>query len=172
MGRKQITSLLAWAGGTFGLALAMGLPATTNAVDDSNSPALVATILTPSVTSSGIQLSVSQDIPATQPSDKSALKLTVRAVNTLDTPSTGDFQIQLESVVPGDLRSRVMPAPMVVWKDSGSIVLKGGETKTFSFTPSSVPDQKILLVDVGFGGQSVLMMSLAPQSGGQYAEAR
>jgi hypothetical protein len=145
MGRKQIGSLLAWAGGTFGLALALGLPATTNAVDDSNSPALVATILTPSVTSGGIQLSVSQDIPATQPSDKSPLRLTVRAVNTLDTESKGDFRIEMDSVSPSDVRSRVLPAPMMVWKDSGSIVLKRGETKTFSFAPSPVADPKLLL---------------------------
>ena len=173
--RNQFASLFVWAGGTFALALALGLPAVTNAVDDSNSPGLVAKIITPQITANGIDLSVNTENSSTQPSQHSSnepLKLTVKAVNTIGAQASGDFEIQLFSVSPVATASRVMPAPTEIWKDSGSVVLDAGKDKTLTFTPSPVPDHKLLVVAITFGGQNVRMMTLAPQTSGQYAEAR
>ena len=176
--RSRLASLFVWSAGTFGVALALGLPATTNAVDDANSPSLVATILTPRVSSSGIELSVSTgpadtDGPTTQPSKtgKQPFKLYVTAVNKTDASATGDFTIRLQSLAPVNPASRV-PRSNEIWKDSGSIVLNAGASKILTFTPSSVPSDKVLRVITAFGDQSAIMLSLAPQKPGQLVEVR
>jgi hypothetical protein len=176
--RSRLASLFVWSAGTFAVALALGLPATTNAVDDANSPSFVATILTAHVSSSGIELSVSTgpaatDGTTTQPSktDKQPLKLYVTAVDKTDASATGDFAIRLQSLAPVNPASRV-PGSTEIWKDSGSIVLNAGASKTLTFTPSSVPSDKVIRVIVTFGDRSALMLSLAPQKLGQLVEVR
>ena len=175
---KRVIELLIWAAGTFGLALALGLPGTTNAVDDSKMSLVARNMAKSRVTVNGIELSVTQEIPATQPAGdgKEAgnppLKLVVRAVNKSGAEARGDFHIDLESMAPSSPMSRTMPQPTEVWGDSGSLVLDAGKSKTFTFAPSPVPDKKVLLVIVSDGREFVQMMSLTQQPNGQYTEVQ
>jgi hypothetical protein len=168
--RSKLGSLFVWSAGTFGLALAVAFPSTSNAVDDANSPALVATIVTPHITVNGIEVSVATDSSTTRPSsgEKQPLRLVVTAVNKADSPSSGDFTIQMESTSVANAGSRVLPQPTQIYSDKGSMVLNAGASKTFTFTPSSVPTGKIVRVKMSAGNQSALMLSLGPKPTGFY----
>jgi hypothetical protein len=173
---NRFASLFVWAGGAFGVALALGLPGITNAVDDSKSGLRAENIAKSRVTVNGIELSVTREIPATQPAGDGKeganplLKLVVHAVNQSGAEAQGDFHVEVESVTPTSPMARTTPMPQEVWGDSGSMVLNAGESKTFTFTSSPVPGKKELLVTIIAGQQSVQMMSLAPQADGQYTE--
>ena len=122
-----------WGVGTFGLALAMGLPAISNAVDDSNGASAAHAIKNPSLTLNGVELSVATADPATRPSDKAdpatarVLHLIVQALNRTNAATSLHFTIMLDSEKPFPAVSRVPPAPTQIWSESGYVVLDGGQ---------------------------------------------
>jgi len=168
--RRRLVLAGIWAGGTFALAMAMGLPATSNAVDDANSPALVETILTPELTVNGVELTVTPESAATRPSQTVSatgdgrLKFDVRAENKTNGAASGSFSVRLTSVSPLSSISRTLPKPTEIWADSGDFNLVAGETKTFEFTAPPLSGDRIFTLDIGSLGNDVAMISMAGHS--------
>jgi hypothetical protein len=174
--RSSLIRNCVWGIGTFGLALAMGLPAVSNAVDDSNSPGAAHSIRISSLTVNGVELSVSTAEPATQPSDKAdpaagrVLRLVVHTLNRTSAEASTKFTIVLDSVQSLNPASRVSPTPTQIWSESGYVVLNGGEAKTVEFAPPPLPNGKMLMVSLESDRLIVPAMALAPNSNGQLAQ--
>jgi hypothetical protein len=163
--RRKMAMTALWAGGTFALALAVAIPATSNAVDDSNSPGLVATILTPQLTVNGVELTVTQDTPTTQPSQAPGqIKFTVRAKNKTAALASGNFKIQLTTVSLASGRSRTLPMPTEYWTDSADIALPAGESKTFVFTPPPLLPGRVFTLNLQSSGNQVAMLSMTDKN--------
>jgi hypothetical protein len=93
----------------------------------------------------------------------------VRALNRTNSPATGNFTIRMTSVAPTSPMGRVMPIPTEIWKDSGSIVLDAGQSKTFTFTSPPLPEKRILTLILAGGDQSIPMLTLSPEKNGALA---
>jgi hypothetical protein len=169
--RRRLGLTAIWAGGTFALAMAMGLPSTSNAVDDANSPALVATILTPELTINGVELTVTPEAPATRPSQTvgvtgdGQLKFDVRAENKTTGLASGSFAVRLTCLSPNNPLARTLPVPTEIWRDSGNFNLVAGETKSFTFTapiPTPTPQspKHIFTLSIGSSGNQTAMVSM------------
>ena len=173
--RSTLLRNCVWCVGTFGLALALGIPAISNAVDDSNSASAHA-IRNPSLTVNGVELSVSTADPATRPSDKAdpatarVVRLVVHAVNRSNAQASAKFTIVLDSVRSLNLASRVPPMPTQIWSESGTVVLDSGQAKTVEFAPPPLPDGKMFTVSLGSEKLIVPAMALAANSNGQLAQ--
>ena len=165
--RRQIALTALWAGGTFALIMALAIPATSNAVDDSNSPGLVATILTPELTVNGVELTVTQDTPTTQPSQTPGqIKFTVRAKNKTAAPASGTFKIQLTTVSVISGRSRTLPMPTEYWTDAANFALPACESKTFAFTPPALLPGRVFTLLLQSSGNQVATLSMIDQNTG------
>jgi hypothetical protein len=164
--RRQVSCMAVWAVGTFGLALAFGLPAISNAVDDANSPGMVATVLTPQLVVNGVELTVKSDGPATQPSEDGKapadqrLKFEVRAVNKTSAAASGKFKVRMTSVAPVSRGARVLPMATEQWKDSAEFTLAAGETKTYTFTTTSLLPNRMFTISLDSSDNRVAILSL------------
>jgi hypothetical protein len=67
MWRSRLITLIVWAAGTFALALACGIPAVSDAVNDSGASGWTTNILNPRLTINGIEFTVTTADPATPP---------------------------------------------------------------------------------------------------------
>ena len=165
--RRQLALMAVWAGGAFGLALALGLPATSNAVDDANSPAQVATISTPRLTVNGVELTAAPDAPATRPAQTAGdsadrkFKFGVRAENKTNSAASGEFIVRLTSVAPTRPQARTLPVPIEVWKDSTIFALKPGEVRTYTLTTPPLTAARVFTVTLGSSSDHVTMYSMA-----------
>jgi len=173
---RQTMLAAIWAVGTFALILAMGLPATSDAVDDTNAPGLVATILTPRLVVNGVELTVTPDSPTTQASQASAgdsqnLAFTVRAKNETAAPVSGQFKIRLIFTAPSRAQDRTLPMPIQFWADSANFNLHAGEAKTFTFSPPSplLPGRQFTLV-LNSSDQEAPMLSMVKTENGTVAQ--
>jgi hypothetical protein len=170
MGTKRFGIMAIWAGGTFALAMALGVPATSNAVDDANSPALVQTILTPELTVHGVELTITPEAATTRPSptivttEDGRLKFDVRAENKTNGFSSGSFSVRLTSVSPVSAVARTLPKPTEIWKDSGSFNLAAGEIRTFTFTAPPLSANRIFTLNIGSLQNQVAMVSMLERS--------
>jgi hypothetical protein len=172
----RIIRTAVFAGGSFALALAVGLPATSNAVDDASSP-MLAKFITPKLTVDGVELTIVPDGPATQPSEGitvtpgQGLKLHIRAVNTNAAPASGNFQIHMMGSTLASMLSRVPTASKETWQDSGSYSLSSGASEIFDFTTAPITDGKVFNVEIVSKDQWIraLHLSPAPASGDQVA---
>lgn len=168
--RRRLGLTAIWAGGTFALAMALGMPATSNAVDDSNSPALVETILTPELTVNGVELTVTPEAAATRPSQTvgitgdGRLKFDVRAENKTTGSASGSFVVRLTSVSPNGPLLRTLPKPTEIWKDSGDFTLAAGETRTITFTAPPLLPNRIFTLNIGSLGNQVAMVSMVERN--------
>jgi hypothetical protein len=166
---------MVWAAGTFALALACGMPAVSNAVNESGAAGWTTTVLNPRISANGIELSVTTADPATQPSQGAGresnrvVRFVVRALNRTNSSATGNFTIRMTSVAPTSPIARVMPVPTEIWKDSGTIVLDAGQFKTLTFTSPPLPEKRIITLILTGGDQSIPMLTLSPQKNGALA---
>jgi len=169
---------MVWAAGAFALALACGIPAVSNAVNESRAAGWTTTVLNPRITTNGIELTVTTAEPATQPSgslgheSNRVVKFVVRALNRTDSSASGDFTIRMTSVAPTSPIARVMPVPTEIWKDSGTVVLDAGQSKTFTFTSPPLAEKRIFTLILAGGDQSIPMLTLSPQKNGAIAVNR
>jgi hypothetical protein len=172
--RRRLGLTAIWAGGTFALAIALGLPATSNAVDDSNSPALVETILTPQFNVNGVKLTVTPEMAATRPSQtvgvigNGQLKFDVRAENKTISSASESFVVRLTCLSPNNPLARTLPMPKEIWRDSADFNLIGGETKAFTFTaplppPTPLSPKNIFTLSIGSSQYQTPMVSMVDQ---------
>jgi hypothetical protein len=172
--RRRLGLTAIWAGGTFALAIALGLPATSNAVDDSNSPALVETILTPQFNVNGVKLTVTPETAATRPSQtvgvigNGQLKFDMRAENKTTGSASGSFVVRLTCLSPNNPLARTLPTPKEIWRDSANFNLTGGETKAFTFTaplppPTPLSPKNIFTLNIGSSQYQTPMVSMVDQ---------
>ena len=173
--RSRLITLIVWAAGTFALALACGIPAVSNAVNESGAAGWTTTVLNPRICANGIELTVTTADPATQPSQgaghesNQVVKFVVRALNLTDRSATGHFTFQMTSVAPTSPIARVMPVPTEIWKDSGTVALDAGQSKTFTFTSPPLAEKRIFTLILAGGDQSIPMLTLSPQKNGAIA---
>ncbi|MGD0387858.1 MAG: hypothetical protein ABSC42_02790 [Tepidisphaeraceae bacterium] len=178
MWRSRLTTLIVWAAGTFALALACGIPAVSNAVNDSSAAGWTTNVLNPRMSIHGIEFTVTTADPATQPSQGAGrdsnpvVTFVVRALNRTGSPATGNFTIQMTSVAPTSPIARVMPLPTEIWRDSGSIVLDAWQSKTFTFTSPPLAEKRMFTLILTGGDQSIPMLTLSPQKNGALAVNR
>jgi hypothetical protein len=94
--------------------------------------ALVDAIATPKLTAAGIEMSLA---PAGgrefKAGDQPAFEL--RAVNTLDRPSSATVRLTMTATAPADRLSRVLLMPAVLWQEQRALTLGPNETKVFTF---------------------------------------
>ncbi|MGA2440826.1 MAG: hypothetical protein ABSH08_07695 [Tepidisphaeraceae bacterium] len=178
MWRSHLTTLFVWAAGTFALALACGIPAVSDAVNDSGAAGWTTNVLNPRMSANGVEFTVTTADPSTQPSQGAAsdsnrvVTFVVRALNRTDSSATGNFTIRMTSVAPTSPIARVMPMPTEIWKDSGAVVLDAGQSKTFTFTSPSLPEKRMFTLILGSGVQSIPMLTLSRQKDGALAVNR
>jgi hypothetical protein len=169
--RKRLGLTAIWAGGTFALAMAMGLPATSNAVDYAGFPGMTATILTPRLTVNGVQLTASPESAATtQPSQIAGdtkdhqLRIDVRAENKTVASASGSFSVMLMSTAPSNPMARTLSMPSLFWKDSGDFTLAAGESTTISFTAPPLTPNRLFTVYLDSSGNKVAVHSMVAQN--------
>jgi hypothetical protein len=169
--RRRLGLTAIWAGGTFALAMALGLPATSNAVDYAGFPGMTATILTPRLTVNGVQLTATPETAATtQPSQTARdskdrqLKIEVRAENKTAASASGSFSVMLMSTSPNSWMSRTLSMPSLFWKDSGDFTLAAGESKTISFAAPPLTPNRLFTVYLASSGNKVAVHSMVAQN--------
>ncbi len=132
---RMIAEAAVWAAGAFALALAAGLPATLNAVDQ---PAAVTKpkIETAVLTVDGVKLSIeSQPIAKADDKDKSlpagdVLPLTLVVTNTSSTTKTVPYQVSvMESGVRAAMSRSMGPSGISTLVATASVTIAPGETK-------------------------------------------
>ncbi len=169
--RKRLCLTVIWAGGTFALAMAMGLPSTSNAVDYAGFPGMAAAILTPRLMVNGVQLTATpQSAATTQPSEIAGdsknrqLRIEVRAENKTAVSASGSFSVMLMSTAPSSPMARTLSMPSLFWQDSGDFTLAAGESKTISFTPPPLTPNRLFTVYLGSSGNKVAVHSMVAQN--------
>jgi hypothetical protein len=169
--RRRLGLTAIWAGGTFALAIALGLPATSNAVDYAGFPGMTATILTPRLTVNGVQLTATPESAATtQPSQTAGdskdrqLRIEVRAENKTAASASGSFSVMLMSTAPSSRMARTLPMPSLFWKDSGDFTLAAGESTTISFNAPPLTPNRIFTLNIGSSGNQVAMVSMVERN--------
>jgi hypothetical protein len=139
MRKRGLIIATTWAAATFGIILAIGLPASLDAVNPAVSPK--PDIATPTIISNGIALSAVFDRPTTQPSgqpmaisyiigDKPALQ--IRAENQSKDRATLDFTVTINETTPPMMMSRRPAMPDTVWSHDDTVTLNPGEQKTIT----------------------------------------
>jgi hypothetical protein len=167
---RRLACIMVWAAGAFGLALAFGIPATSNAVDETNSPGVVATILTPKLTVNGVELTVTQDAPATRPSKSDGplvnrpMEFVVHSENKTSASASGEFVVRLTSVAPARPQARTLSVPTEVWKDSARFVLKAGETRDYAFTTPPLSPDRLFTVSLDSSADHVAILSMVERN--------
>jgi hypothetical protein len=176
MFRSRLASLFAWATGTFVLSLACGIPAVSSAGSDSNAARWTARTLNPRMSDNGVELTVTIAEPSTRPSPGAdrqsgrSVSFLVHALNRTGRPATGNFTIRLASYAIPNPLSRVPSIPTEMWRDSSSFVLDAGQSNTFTFISTPLPEKRMFTLKLEAGGESIPMLSLAPQKDGTVAE--
>jgi hypothetical protein len=169
--RRRLGLIAIWAGGTFALAMAMGLPATSNAVDSAGLPGMTATILTPRLMVNGVQLTATPGSAATtQPSQTAGdpkdrqLRIEVRAENKTAASASGSFSVMLMSAAPSNPMARTLQMPSLFWQDSGDFTLAAGESTMISFTAPPLTPNRLFTVYLLSSGNKVAMHSMVAQN--------
>ncbi|MGD0540718.1 MAG: hypothetical protein ABSB33_04275 [Tepidisphaeraceae bacterium] len=167
MMRQQFHSTLIWAVGSFGVALALGLPLTSDAVNQPPATPLVQLIRSPGLTENGIELTVETAGATTRRSVETCdqpLMFLVRAHNGSNAAGTADFTLQLTSAAVPGLFARTLPVPKEIWADSGSFDLNPGETKTLHFTTGALPPGRKIELNLRAGQSQITALSLASEA--------
>lgn len=162
--RQQFRSILAWAAGSFGVALALGLPLTSDAVDQPPAIPPVQIIRTPRLTENGIDLSVEPSGPTTRQSIQKSdhpLMLLVRARNGSSAAATADFQLHLTSAAVRSPAARTVSVPREFWVNSGSVTLNPGETDTLHFTTAPLPPGQMINVNLYAGKTQITALTIS-----------
>jgi hypothetical protein len=169
--RRRLALTAIWAGGTFALAMAMGLPASSTAWDLAGFPGMTAAILTPRLTVNGVQLTATpQSAATTQPSQAAGdskdqqLKIEVRAENKTTASASGSFSVMLMSTAPNSPMARTLPMPSLFWKDSGDFTLAAGQSTTISFTAPPLTPNRLFTVYLDSSGNKVAVHSMVAQT--------
>ncbi|MGD0462294.1 MAG: hypothetical protein ABSB74_07375 [Tepidisphaeraceae bacterium] len=165
--RQHFHSTLIWAVGSFGVSLALGLPLTSDAVNQPPAMPWVQLIRSPGLTENGINLTVETVSPTTRQSVQTPgdpLTFLVRAHNGSNAAATADFTLQLTSAAASRPFARTMPVPTEIWADSGSFNLNPGETKTLHFTTGALPPGRMIEVNLRAGQTQIAALSLPSEA--------
>lgn len=162
MTRRDLAAVFTWACATLGLTLAMGLPSVLQATGEGK---LAPEVVLAKLAVSGCELSIAPVMAEKKEgaSGKVAYKagespvFQLKAVNTTTKEVEVAWSVQVTATeIPSPL-ARMLSMPKTIWKDSGRIALRPGETVTKQLaTDIKLPDRSNINVVLESDKQSIV----------------
>jgi hypothetical protein len=163
MTKRNVLLAGVWAMGTFGVAMAAGLPATLDAVDQPRQVILQEPVLKVA----GMEFSINYQgkraysaawsIPA-----GSKANVLLHAVNTTGRAANADVVLTLTSTPSNSGMGRVLPTPREFWTCRQRIALDANESRDIPFTSDPLPANAVVYLDLHANGQTLSLSNFVP----------